>query len=229
VLRRTDQDVGFWLDLTRRAGGPVLELACGTGRITKPLAAAGVEVIGLDVDPAMLARARKASFPLLMLMAADMRRFALARKFAAVIVPYNSFQLLTEPDDAADCLQHIHEHLAPAGVFGLEVTDFQDQAVREEVDDEIIATGSLDGEQLTLSGSLNHDFDSRVSRYTRHFRSDGWETTDVVAIRSYRRAEIEDLLTSNGFAVKQTWQDGSVTRLTATAPDEAEARHQLRP
>ncbi|MFI6549200.1 class I SAM-dependent methyltransferase [Streptomyces prunicolor] len=52
-------DIPFFLDQAVRAGGPVLEVACGTGRITLPIARASVEVTGLDLMPSMLARARQ--------------------------------------------------------------------------------------------------------------------------------------------------------------------------
>src|SRR5215204_5377235 len=48
----------FYRDLARRTGGPILELACGTGRLTVPLASDGHEVVGLDASPAMLRAAR---------------------------------------------------------------------------------------------------------------------------------------------------------------------------
>ena len=51
-------DLDLYRALTARAGGPVIELAAGTGRIAVPLAAGGLEVVGVDNDPAMLARAR---------------------------------------------------------------------------------------------------------------------------------------------------------------------------
>jgi SAM-dependent methyltransferase len=51
-------DVDLYLALAQRTGGPIVELAAGTGRIAVPLAAAGHRVVGLDLDPAMLARAR---------------------------------------------------------------------------------------------------------------------------------------------------------------------------
>jgi SAM-dependent methyltransferase len=53
------QDVRFWQDLARREGGPVLELGCGTGRITMPVARTGVPVVGVDRSPAMLAYAKQ--------------------------------------------------------------------------------------------------------------------------------------------------------------------------
>jgi SAM-dependent methyltransferase len=213
VLGRTDQDVAFWLGLARRADGPVLELACGTGRVTGPLAAAGIDVVGLDVDPAMLAWGRRGPFPLPYLVAADMRGFAFGRKFAAVIIPYNSFQLLTAPSDADACLKNVRQHLNPGGLFGLEVTDFQSGAVHAEVEDQVIAKGELDGVSLTLSGSLSHDFTTKVSRYQRRFITDRWEVSDLTAIRSYRRAELTELLTKADFTLRQTYEDGPVTRL----------------
>src|SRR6188768_2907915 len=52
------RDVPFWRNLAVHAGGPVLELGCGTGRIALPLGRAGVHVVGIDRSAAMLARAR---------------------------------------------------------------------------------------------------------------------------------------------------------------------------
>ena len=51
------RDVPFWRSLAVHAGGPVLELGCGTGRIALPIARAGVNVVGIDRSEAMLSRA----------------------------------------------------------------------------------------------------------------------------------------------------------------------------
>ena len=53
------RDVPFWRTLALQSDGPVLELGCGTGRISIPLARAGVSVVGIDRSDAMLARARQ--------------------------------------------------------------------------------------------------------------------------------------------------------------------------
>ncbi len=52
------RDVPFWRNLAVHAGGPVLELGCGTGRIALPLGRAGVHVVGIDRSDAMLSRAQ---------------------------------------------------------------------------------------------------------------------------------------------------------------------------
>ena len=54
-------DLDLYLALAGRVGGPILELAAGSGRLAVPLAAAGYDVTGVDLDPAMLDRARTAA------------------------------------------------------------------------------------------------------------------------------------------------------------------------
>jgi len=54
-------DLDLYLALARRTGGPILELAAGSGRLAVPLAEAGHRVTGVDLDPAMLERARSAA------------------------------------------------------------------------------------------------------------------------------------------------------------------------
>jgi SAM-dependent methyltransferase len=219
VLGRTVQDVAFWLDVVNDApaGAGVLELACGTGRVTLPLAAAGVEITGLDSDVSALSLARHGRGPSAwpLLVAADMRHFALRCRFAAVIVPYNSFQLLTDSAAVTACLGAVADHLAPGGTFGLEVTDFQAGARRDQVPEQVIATAPFDGDSLTLSGSLSHDLTGRISRYRRRFVTDRWEVLDEIALRSYGRDELRGALEAGGFTAKRWWTDRTVTRVTA--------------
>jgi SAM-dependent methyltransferase len=216
VLGRTEQDVGFWLAVVAGApSGPVLELACGTGRVTLPLAATGLPIVGLDLDPAMLAvaRARRGAARWPLLMAADMRRFAVRCRFGAVIVPYNSIQLLTDPADVSACLHRLAEHVVPAGVVGLEVTDFQRGSVETDVAHQPIHAGRLGGRPLTLSGSLSHDLTARISQYRRSFAGPDWTFEDRVVIRSFRRDELAVLLAGAGLVPDTWWESGSVTRV----------------
>ena len=98
-------------------GQPVLELACGTGRIARRLAAAGAAVVGLDFAPEMLARARAADAgpgrP--RWVEADMRSFRLNERFGLAIIAGHSFQNLVTPDDQLACLAAVRDHLVPLG------------------------------------------------------------------------------------------------------------------
>jgi SAM-dependent methyltransferase len=118
-------DVPFYVELAREAaakGEAVLELGCGTGRVTIPIAQAGVEVVGLDNAPAMLQVARrKAAIAGVNIrwLTADMRSFSLEQRFGLVIIPFRSFlHLLTDADQEA-CLSRIFEHLLPDGRLAL--------------------------------------------------------------------------------------------------------------
>ena len=59
--RSVTEDVGFYVEQALASGGPVVELAVGTGRIAVPIAKAGISVIGVDTSPEMLAVAREAA------------------------------------------------------------------------------------------------------------------------------------------------------------------------
>jgi len=110
--------------LTRLAdGGPVLELGVGTGRLAIPLAEAGLEVSGVDVSPAMLARLRaKPGGERIAVAVGDMAREEdlPAGPFAVVVVAFNTFFSLTSAEDQARCLGAVATRLTPEGSLVLE-------------------------------------------------------------------------------------------------------------
>src|SRR5689334_16513004 len=95
------RDVRFWRRLAATADGPVLELGCGTGRISRPLARAGVDLVGVDRSAAMLERARtNRGSTSLRLVRGDIRFLTFRdRAFRMVIAPYGILQSLTSPRD----------------------------------------------------------------------------------------------------------------------------------
>ncbi len=115
-------DVEFYAAEARRAGSPVIELACGTGRVLIAVAEAGVEIVGLDRAPSMLtlARDKVAKLPAetrrrIELVQGDMREFALGRKFKLAMIPYRAFLHLLTPDDQRRALCCIRDHLVDGG------------------------------------------------------------------------------------------------------------------
>ena len=108
----------FYKSVARSTGGPVLELACGTGRLTIPLARDGHRVVGLDMSECMLGRARAKAAEAgvaLSLIQGDMRAFELGQRFALVIVSCNSLGHLTSNEELRSCFCAIQRHLASGG------------------------------------------------------------------------------------------------------------------
>ena len=203
VLGRSDQDLGWYISVARRTGGPVLELACGTGRIARPLAAAtGLTVVGLDIDPDMLGRAGLAAA-----VVGDMRRFAFRPVFALVIVAYNSLQLLDESGRRA-CLTAAAQ---VGSALAVECTDFQRGVPATTVGPELLA--EHDG--VSVFGSVQHDVTRRVSRYTRRFVSADEDVTDTFTIASLDEGNVRELLGQAGWLITELVRSGPSVRVAA--------------
>jgi ubiquinone/menaquinone biosynthesis C-methylase UbiE len=121
------RDVPFWRRLAATARGPVLELGCGTGRITFPLARDGVAMVGIDRSSEMLARAAKRRRRVrrgapVRLVRGDIRHLPFPRRtFPLVMAPYGILQSLLKERDLAATLDAVAQVIRPGGTFGLEL------------------------------------------------------------------------------------------------------------
>lgn len=162
-------DLDLYLALAERTGGPILELAAGTGRLAVPLAAAGNRVSAVDLDPAMLERARSKaaiSGPTarsnLTLVEADLIGLRLpdAGSYGLAFIALNSLLLLPTRAGQRAALETLASHLAPGGVAAVDVwlPDADDLA---RFDGRIILewprSDPETGELVTKSGSAQHD------------------------------------------------------------------------
>jgi len=117
-------DVDFYRNLAAAVDGPVLEMACGTGRIHLELLAAGVDADGFDVAASTLdvLRERAAERDLEpSVWQADMADFAVDRAYELVLCPFNAVQHLREIDAQLSMLRSVHDALAPGGDFVFDV------------------------------------------------------------------------------------------------------------
>ena len=127
------RDVAFWQRLAASVGGPVLELGCGTGRVSIPVARSVDGVVGIDRSKAMLRRARtrhrrsKRVGPL-GLVRGDIRSlpFRSPGRFRLVMAPYGVLQSLVRDRDMRDCLRAVFTVLRPGGICAIDlVPDLQ--------------------------------------------------------------------------------------------------------
>ncbi|PIG99467.1 class I SAM-dependent methyltransferase [Deinococcus sp. UR1] len=113
-------DLHFYGGVGERAGGPVLEVGAGTGRVTSFLARRGVNVTGLEPSARMIERAqeRAAKDNLNMrFVQGDVRTFRLDERFETVIAPFNALMHLYTPNEQLQGLENIHAHLKTGGSF----------------------------------------------------------------------------------------------------------------
>jgi len=123
---RYAQDLPLWRELSAQAGGPVLDLGAGSGRVALDLARAGHEVVALDVDARLLAaldeRAAAAGLTVETVQA-DARDFVLERRFALVLAPMQTIQLLGGPEGRAGLLRSAAACLRPGGLLACALAD----------------------------------------------------------------------------------------------------------
>ena len=118
-------DLDLYLALAGRVGGPILELATGSGRLAVPLAEAGYDVTGVDLDPAMLDRARTAADERgpsvarrLRWVEADLRGLTLldAGSYRLAFIALNSLFLLRDRAEQAAALATLARHVTDGGL-----------------------------------------------------------------------------------------------------------------
>jgi SAM-dependent methyltransferase len=159
----------YYRELARRSNGPVLELACGAGQITIPIALDGVPVVGLDLSGSMLDTARrraKAAGASVAFLHGDMRRFALRREFALIFIARNSLLHLLSAADIVATLTTVARHLAPGGLFAFDIFNPNMELLSRpaeqrfpvmEVDDDAFG-------RLRVEGTADYDPTSQVNR-----------------------------------------------------------------
>jgi SAM-dependent methyltransferase len=171
--RSVTEDVGFYVDRALASGGPVIELAVGTGRIAIPIAEAGIDVIGVDSSPAMLAVARAAAESAgvagrLDLRLGDLRRPPVSERVPLVICPFRSLLHMETEDEKLRALVAARELLESEGRFVFDVF----APSREDIEE-------TDGRWLEREPGIfeRADWDEARRTLSLSVRSDGAETT----------------------------------------------------
>ena len=118
--RSVTEDISFYVDEARRAGGPVVELGVGTGRIAVPLAEAGIPVIGVDDSSAMLEVCRERAVEagvsdLVDLRRGDLREPPVGERVRLVACPFRAYLHLPDDAERRRALEAARELLAPDG------------------------------------------------------------------------------------------------------------------
>lgn len=216
----------FYIALAKQCNGSVLELGCGTGRFTLPIAAAGIPITGLDITPEMLARAQEKAAALGLMVdwvEADVRNFALGKQFGLIFESGATFQHLLTREDQEMALTYIRAHLEEDGIFAISIHHFRPENLKDELEEQAwYSYDHPDGYEVRVSGTQTYDVLRQVKHETAVRR---WTTTsgeEVVrhaplAQRCIFPQEMAALLHYNGFAIENIYGDSSFTPPTASS------------
>ena len=227
-----DSDVRFHVELVRRyRPGRVLELGCGSGRVTLPLAAAAAEhnssIVGIDTDERMLEQARKKAEALdpgagsrLSLETGDLRTWRPGAPFDLVLVPCSTLSHLLSLDDQLAAWRTAWDNLAPGGRFVVDLTmpDLAAYADSLQTPPRILLQMDIDAEAPEGGDRLIRYRTVRylphLQRARIHFLYDAFSASEAAdryvsdfESHVYFPREVELLFRLTGFEVEERWGD----------------------
>jgi SAM-dependent methyltransferase len=212
-----EDDLDLWLNLAEEIAGPVLEIGCGTGRVTIPLLQAGYHVTGIDIAAEAI-QAAQAKFQAGgfqqqgQLHQADMRNFDLAQKdFAWAFIPINTFMHCQTLADQQATLRAVAMHLKPGGTLVIDLFHPTPQMLLES-DGELVLEQQIEDD---LTGHTIYWFVSRrlqladqcqeVTFLLDEIMNDGTMRRDSLtfSLRYLHHFEMTLLLNNAGFQISE--------------------------
>ncbi len=185
----------------------ILELCCGTGRLTIPLAKAGFDITGVDFTPTMLEHAKlkaKSEGIDIDFIEADMRSLNLVDTFDIIFIPFNSIHHLYTNEDISQTLQVVKKHLSSDGKFILDcfnpnIEFLVDGSKTEKTMDQYT---TKDGRDVLIKENMHYESDSQINRIEWHYFINGqFHSTQNLDMRMFFPKELDSRLEWNGFKI----------------------------
>lgn len=221
-LIHSDQtgDLQFYLERMPKRAAKVLELGCGSGRLTIPLALRELDVTGIDIENSMLARGREkaADYGVAIdWVRGDVRSFDLGEMFDAVLFPCNSISHLLDSQSVEACLACVRRHLADEGVFIFHTFNPSLQILTRDPQRRYPVAEYEDPSgrgPVVVTESNTYDRARQINNITWYhlFQATSQETATSLPLRMFFPQELDCLLGYNGFEVigKYGGFDGSM-------------------
>ncbi len=216
-------DIPFYMEQAENYGEPILELACGTGRLTIPIAEEGYDITGLDISKDMLEVGRKKAEEKglsIDWIEGDMRDFELDKEFDLIFLPYNSINHLTELASIERLFESVREHLSEDGRFVFDTFNPSLSILNRDPDMEFHVNtfeDPDDGKTIDLSEKTEYRSKDQILKIKWIYRKEGYKEIREWENRMIFPKELDALLKYNGFSIeekygsfeKQPFEEGS--------------------
>lgn len=215
-------DISFYLEEAHKVNGPILELACGTGRVSIPLAQAGKKVVGIDISPPMLKvfSEKLKKYPIAIqnninIYKADITNFELNKKFDLIILPFSTFQVFCDNSQVKSCLNSVRRCLNQEGVFIFNCFNpqgFLDETWCKKDEDLDYTIYDENGQKILERKNLKSGIDTKnqiiyVELIYDEFKNSERinRTIDKLKMKYYYPSQLIQLLTSNNFEILERY------------------------
>jgi len=194
-----------WMPKNKKAR--ILELCCGTGRLTLPIAKDGYDISGVDHTASMLAEAKaKASKEGLAIdfIEADIRTLDLVEKFDLIFIPFNSIHHLYDNQDLFMALNAVKKHLKDGGLFLLDCfnPNIQFMVEGEKEQKEIAEYTTRDGREILIKERMCYESKTQINRIEWHYFINGeFNSIQNLDMRLFFPQELDTYLKWNGFTI----------------------------
>ena len=221
-----DEDLEFYLKKAKEIGPPILELACGTGRLTIPIAELGLNITGLDVSAPMLARARQKAEDAgvdVTWVKADCRDFDLGKTFKFIFIPFNSFNHIWDLESAESCLTSVRGHLDSDGIFLIDIYNPKLEILTRDPSQRypVFKHPNPIGEgKVTITENSTYDPATQINYVKWYFKIEGEdeEVVEELTQRVWFPQEIDGVLKYSGFEIVAKYGDFDESSFESRSP-----------
>ena len=204
-------DIPFYLDQSRKYDDPILELACGTGRLTIPIAKEGYNITGLDVSEGMLEKAKENAREkklAIKWIRDDVRTFNINEKYKLIIFPFNSIAHLHDLESIDSCFKVVKKHLKNDGRFILDMfnPDFKRLIRNPKKRFPVYKYPDPDSKAtVVITESNTYDAAKQINYITWLYKIGKKEFSYELNMRIFFPQELDALLTYNGFIIENKY------------------------
>ena len=193
--------------LPKNEGAKILELCCGTGRLTLPLAKQGYNLTGVDIMPSMLEQAKKNAAQAnveINYIEADIRFLDIDEKFDLIFIPFNSIHHLYQNEDLLAVFEVVKKHLKKDGLFLFDCYNPNIQYIveHEKEVNEIASFTTKDGRAISIKQQMKYEKDTQINRIEWHYSINGtFDSTQNLDMRMYFPQELDAYLQWKNFTI----------------------------